>query len=104
MLRAASRALTEQKPQIFLDQFDTAMLGYKELEANVTLLTSEGPASSTLEIAGDQGTENQREIQVDWLLRVGTLAPKRAVLNLKLERRDGKWRIVALDRPGFFAR
>jgi hypothetical protein len=102
LLRAASQVLTEQKPEVFMDQFDDAMPGYKDLEANVTALTALGPVSSTLEIARDSDGLSRREIDVEWLLRVGALAPKRATLKLTLERRDGKWHIVALDRLEFF--
>jgi hypothetical protein len=102
-LRGATRALAEKQAEQFLGYFDRQMPGFPELQLNIAALVAAQGASSTIEIVTDSGDDQKRMMQIDWLLRAGAAPPKRAVLKIALERREGKWMITALDPVSFFA-
>ena len=102
MFRVAARALADRDVQGFLEQFDPAMKDYEELRRRAALLVAVEGAESSIEVVSDEGDNQRRLMQIDWLLRVGTGAPKRRVLSFTVERRERAWKITALDPVNFF--
>ena len=69
--------------------------GTQQLQAE----QSSGRAASS--VAGD---DKRRELEIDWLLRVGTGNSKRKILKFTVERRGRGWKITSLDAVEFFSR
>ena len=101
LFRVAAQALAERDVRGFLEQFDPAMKGYDVLRQRAALLMG---AESSVEIVRDEGDDRRREMQIDWLLRVGSGASKRRILNVTVERQGRAWKITALDPVEFFSR
>src|SRR5882762_3319176 len=76
IFRVAAEALAEPNVPRFLQQFDSAMKDYEALRQHVTLLVATDGAESSIETVSDEGDDQRREMQIDWLLRVGTGTPK----------------------------
>ena len=103
MFRTAARALAEQDVRRFLDQFDAGMKDFDVLRQRVTLLVASEGAESSIEVVRDDGDDQRREMQIDWVLRVGTGASKRRVVKFTVERRGRVWKITAADPVEFFS-
>lgn len=104
MFRVAAEALAERDVQGFLEQFDPAMKDYDALRQRATLLVATEGAESSIEVVRDAGDLQRRQMQVDWLLRVGPGAQKRRILSITVERRERGWKITALEPVEFFSR
>ena len=102
LFRTAARALADRDVPLFLEQFDREMKDYDVLRQRVTLLVAEEGAQSSIEVVRDEGDDKRRQMEIDWLLRVGTGTPKRRVLKFTVERRGRAWKITALDAVEFF--
>ena len=50
----------------------------------------------------DDGDENKRVLQLDWLLEIQDQRPRRKIVKCTIERVKGKWKITALDPIDFF--
>jgi hypothetical protein len=102
VFREVTQALAERQPERFLEQFDAEMPGFAALRRDVIALVATEAVSSTIEVVSDAGDDERRQMQIDWLLKTSTGAPRRAVLKMTLERRGRKWKITALDPAAFF--
>ena len=86
-------ALSESNAEGFLDAFDPAMPGYRDLRWNVSALTREAELQSSVEFLRNEGDDRGRAVEVDWILdivdRQNTAASKRREqrLTCRLERR-----------------
>jgi hypothetical protein len=87
----------------FLRNFDSAMPRYADLRAEIEDLVARGTISNAAEFVTDDGDENKRTLQIDWLLEIENQRPRREILKCTIERRDkGKWKITALAPVEFF--
>src|SRR5437868_13638985 len=91
VFKVAAETLAARDVPRFLEQFDPAMKDYDVLRQRVTLLVGEEGAESSIEVVTDEGNDQRREMQIDWLLRVGTGTPKRGMLKITVERRGRAW-------------
>jgi hypothetical protein len=64
---------------------------------------------STIEVVNDEGDDQKRSLDLDWLLviseknsAIGTNETRRKVLKCRIERRGKQWKIVALEPAEFF--
>jgi hypothetical protein len=93
----------------FLRAFDPAMPGYAKLRENATALVGQGEVQSIVEPDESSGDASRRELSLDWTLRVERgvtaigFAERKGTVKLTVEKRAGKWKIVAIDPPEFFA-
>lgn len=93
----------------FLKACDPEMPGYAALEGNVTALADAMEVTSSIEILRDEGGEQQRSVELDWLLQFrpkeasGELVRRRELVKCRLQRRKKKWLVVSLEPQGFFA-
>ena len=103
LLKSAAEALADQDPPAFLELFDRAMPGYAQLRAAIEALLAPSGVASTVEIVEDEGTDQARDMEIDWLLQAGRDRPRRAVLKCRVERRGRGWKFVKLEPVSFFA-
>jgi hypothetical protein len=93
----------------FLAAFDPAMPGYATLREDVTGLVAQGEVQSFLDPLVNEGSETRRSVEWAWTLRIrrGQDATSGVVreetVKAQVEKRSGKWRIVQLEPPRFFA-
>jgi hypothetical protein len=121
LLGEAAHQLAEGNAAAFMDCFDPKMAGYEELRVDVTALIEEaaspGPSNATqrggiassIEAVSDQGDDQTRSLEVDWILDIrqadGAMgaARRRERVKVRAARTGKKWRIVAFEPAGFFA-
>jgi len=104
----------------FLDCFDPKMPGYEQLREDVTALVGEAPPPtgattqrsgiySSVELVSDQGDDQSRSLELDWILDVRQLEGSVGVtrreerVKIRIAKSGKKWRIVAFEPAGFFA-
>jgi hypothetical protein len=109
LLQTAADALTNEDAGVFLDHFDHNMPQYSALRANVEGLLAAYQVESTVEIVSDEGDNEKRSLQLDWVLITeekavvrGAAATRRLILNCRIERRGKQWKITLLDPLDFF--
>ena len=96
-------SLAEGNSANFLSAFDRAMPGYDRMRAGVAALLQEGNLESYVELAGSQGDDRRRTLQLDWVLSVTRaetgieIFRRHRRVECRVERQGTKWRIVALD-------
>ena len=103
LFREAAEELTEQNARGFLDRFDRTISGYAQLKGDVEGLLIRGPLVSTLEFVSDEGNDQRRELQIDWLWRLEGGAPHRAIVKCRVERQGRAWKITRFEPVGLFS-
>ena len=101
-LRTLGVALAEGEPQQFLDKFDPAWSGYRQLHDDVTDLLTRFQVGSAIEVVSDQGDDQKRTLELDWLLTIEGVEERRKIVKCTIEKQGKKWRIVALDPASLF--
>ncbi len=106
---AAAEALTNDDSAAFLDQFDRNMPEYATLRSNIEGLLAAYEVGSTIEVVTDEGDDEKRIVQLDWLLVAseknavnGGQQTWRRIVKCRLEHRGKQWKITALDPLDFF--
>jgi hypothetical protein len=100
--RTAAEALADKDAMAFLDHFDTKMTGYDVLSSQVQALLERSEVSSSIEVVEDQGTDQKRTLQLDWLLRIDMDLPKRQIVKCSIEKQSRKWKITSFDPIDLF--
>jgi hypothetical protein len=120
LVSEAAHQLSEGNAAAFLDCFDPKMPGYEELRADVTALVGEAPPPtgattqrggiySSVELVSDQGDDQSRSLEVDWILDIRQLEGSVGVtrreerVKVRAAKTGKKWRIAAFEPAGFFA-
>ena len=57
---------------------------------------------SVIEIVTDEGDDQKRTMELDWILAVADEQPKRAIIKCSIARQGKKWKITALEPIEFF--
>ena len=105
---AAASLSAGSVPQ-FLKAFDPAMDGYAKLRENVTGLVALGDVQSLIDPLEDEGDDRRRMVLFRWTLRLrrgeqsASFIRREQVVKCSVEKKRGKWRIVALEPIEFFA-
>jgi hypothetical protein len=98
--------LSNKDSRAFLDHFDPKMPGYETLHYEIEGLVARDAIVSTIEIVtdtpGNRGDNQQREMDLDWVLTVDTDRPSRQIVKVRIEKQGKKWKIVALEPVEFF--
>jgi hypothetical protein len=101
-------ALTEVNVPKFMAAFNKDMPGYGTLENNVTALVKQAEVSSAIQPLSEDGDDQARSIDLDWVLEVrsleqdGPIVHRREVIHCELRREKKRWKIVALKPLEFF--
>jgi hypothetical protein len=106
---SAAEALINDDAAAFLDRFDGKMPGYAALQNNVTGLLAAYEVGATIEEVSDQGDDNKRTVELDWLLLASQKGAanspqetRRQVVKCTVERRGKQWKITSLEPVDFF--
>jgi hypothetical protein len=102
VFRSAAEALSQKNSSAFLDVFDGDMPGYLTLRDEIETLLSSSEVGSSIEIVSDEGDDQKRSLELDWILEVEDRKPRRQIVKVRLERRGKSWKITALDPIEFF--
>ncbi len=103
VFRAASEALANQDADAFLDQFDPKMPQYETLRDQIRELFGVAQEiGSTIDVITDEGDDQKRTLELDWLLKIDNDDARRQIVKCKVEKQGKKWKITALEPVEFF--
>ena len=102
LIRETAEDLSNEDSRGFLDHFDPKMPGYEALHYEIEGLLAQPDVISTIEIVTDKGDNQQRELELDWVLKVETERPRRQVVTIRVKKQGKKWKITMLDPVEFF--
>jgi hypothetical protein len=103
VFRAVTEALANQDTDAFLDQFDPKMPQYEKLRAEIQdLFGVAQEIGSTIDVITDEGSEEKRTLELDWLLKIDNAEPRRQIVKCQVEKQGKKWKITALEPVEFF--
>ena len=109
LFREAADALANDDSDMFLAKFDRNMAGYAAFRDEIVGLLAAHDVGSTIEAVNDEGDDQKRSLDLDWLLVIseknsvnGTKETRRRVLKCRIERQGKQWKIVALEPVEFF--
>jgi hypothetical protein len=101
-------ALSEGNAIEFMKGFDRAMVGYENLEANVTALLQQAQVQGSVELLRENGDDIARTVELDWFIEIvqqqdaGGSTRRRERISCRLVKRKKQWRIVSLQPLEFF--
>jgi len=109
LFREAAEALANDDANTFLAKFDRNMTGYASLRDEIVGLLAAHDVGSTIEVVNDEGDDQKRSLDLDWLLVIseknsanGQTETRRRVLKCQVERQGKQWKITALEPLDFF--
>jgi murein L,D-transpeptidase YcbB/YkuD len=103
VFRAVTEALANQDADAFLDQFDSKMPQYEKLRDEIQdLFGAAQEIGSTIDVITDEGEDQKRTLELDWLLKIDNNDPRRQIVKCQVEKQGKKWKITALDPVEFF--
>jgi hypothetical protein len=104
-----AEALANDDARGFLGKFDDGMHNYALLRDEVEALLGANEVGSTIEIVSDEGDEQKRVVQLDWLLFInaknvidGQKETRRQIIKCQVERRGRQWKITSIEPVEFF--
>jgi hypothetical protein len=109
LIRSAVDGLSAGSVEKFLSYFDRAMPGYDKLRFNVTGLNAQADISCNIEVRGNTGDDDARELTLDWILTLersdGTpgAIQRHQTVKVQMKKTGKTWKIVALDPVELFA-
>src|SRR5436309_7067411 len=81
VFRVVAEALANQNAESFLDQFDPKMPQYEKLRDEIQeLFGMAQEIGSTVDVIADEGDEEKRTLDLDWLLKIDNNAPRRQIV------------------------
>ena len=103
VFRDIAEALANRDAEAFLDQFDQQMPGYEKLRDEIReLLAVTQEIGTTVDVISDEGDEQKRSLELDWVLKFDTEDPRRQIVKCRAEKQGKKWKITALEPVEFF--
>jgi hypothetical protein len=107
--RTAAENLSDDNASAFLDHFDHSIPAYETIRSEIEGLLAAYDVGSSIEIVSDEGDDQKRMLQLDWLLIAtekgavnSTQQTRRQVVKCRIERQGKQWRITALEPVDFF--
>jgi len=103
VFRAVTEALANQDVDAFLDQFDRQMPDYEKLRDEIReLVGTAQEIGSTIDVIADEGDDEKRMLELDWLLKIDNGDARRQIVKCRVEKQGKKWKITALEPVEFF--
>jgi hypothetical protein len=109
LFREAADALANDDASTFLATFDRNMTGYAAFRDEIVGLLAAHDVGSTIEVVNDEGDDQKRSLDLDWLLVIseknsgsGQRETRRRVLKCRIERQGKGWKITGLEPVEFF--
>ena len=78
------------------------MPGYAQLKEDVEALLAKGYVVSTVEFVSDDGDQQRRDLELDWLWRLSGGAPHRSIVKCRVERAGRSWKITRFEPIAVF--
>jgi hypothetical protein len=109
LLTRVAAALSQGNLTDFLDAFDRSMPGYQTLERNAAALLRQYEVQSSIELLREETSGASRAVELDWFLQLeeqrdaGAVTRRRERVHCRLEKREKKWKITAVEPLAFFA-
>jgi hypothetical protein len=109
LFASMAQALSAGNPTDFLAPFDRRMPDYRKLETQIFALLNQAEVTSSVELLQDQGDDQRRRVELDWILEIRSDLPagpserRRQLLKAVLTRQGKSWKIVSLEPLSFFA-
>jgi hypothetical protein len=101
-LRMLADSLSQGDSDGFLAKFDYKMPGYQTLRNEIEVLSQTEGVGSAIEVLSDEGDNQKRALDLDWVLEIADERPRRDSVHCELEREGKQWKIVKLDPVEFF--
>jgi ketosteroid isomerase-like protein len=107
-LSDVATALSAGDPEAAMAPFDKSFADYATLSGFFQALTKAFQVASEVDVLEEEDNETETIVSTDWTLTLtdlGTDATVRrnATVKLRLQRKDGKWKIVDLAPVEFFS-
>jgi len=103
VFREIAEALANRDADAFLDQFDRQIPEYEKLRDEIReLLAVTQEIGTTMDVISDEGDEQKRSLELDWVLKFDTEDPRRQIVKCRAEKQGKKWKITALEPVEFF--
>jgi len=100
--RGTAEALANKDTSGFMEKFDPKMPGFAKLRDDVETLVTRADVGSAIEVVKDDGDDQKRVLELDWLLEIEKEPHRRLIVKCSIERRGKKWKITALEPIDFF--
>jgi hypothetical protein len=105
VFRGVSEALANRDAEAFLGQFDREMPEYDKLRDEIQeLFGMAQEIGSTVDVITDEGSDEKRTLELDWLLKIDNDEPRRQIVKCQVEKQGKKWKITALAPVEFFSK
>jgi hypothetical protein len=102
LFRSLAEELADQNAPGFLDHLDREMPSYAQLREDVEALLARGYVVSSIDFTADEGDEDRRDVELDWLWRLNGGPPHRVLVKCRVERRGRGWKITRLEPADAF--
>jgi len=103
VFRDIAEALANRDADTFLEQFDRQMPDYETLRAEIReLLAVTQEIGTTVDVISDEGDEQKRSLELDWVLKLDTAAPRRQIVKCQIQKQGKKWKITRMEPVEFF--
>jgi hypothetical protein len=109
LIGSLASSLTNGSGDDFLRAFDRSMPGFEQLRTNVNALISQADVQSSIDPVSNEGDDQKRTVEVDWLMRmtghdsVSAAVKREERVKCRFEKQGKRWRIVMLEPLSFFA-
>ena len=109
LFASMASALSESNAEVFLRAIDPSMPGYARFAANIEALAAQNSLTNSVEITKQESDGGVQVVELDWLLQITGKGDshvslrREQMVKCRLEKRQKKWRIVALELLDFFA-
>ena len=105
VFRGMAEALANRDAEAFFDQLDPRMPEYQTLHGEIQeLVAVTKEIGSTIDAISDEGDDQKRTLELDWLLKIDTEDPRRQTVKCQVEKQGRKWKITKLEPVKFFRR
>lgn len=103
VFREIAEALANRDADAFLGQFDRQMPDYEKLRDEIReLLAVTQEIGSTIDVIADEGDDQKRSLELDWLLKIDTDEPRRQIVKCQIQKQGKNWKITRLEPVEFF--
>ncbi len=109
LLTVMASALSDNKPDEFMNAFHREMPGYQDLRANIFDLLLAYEIQTSIEVLNEEGDNLSRSVELDWFLEIvekqdtAAVTRRREIVRCRLSKQQKKWRITFLEPLSFFA-
>lgn len=102
LFRSIAEELTDQDAGSFLSHFDPKMPGFGQFREDVEALLARTPIASTIEFVTDEGDDEHRNLEIDWLMHPSGGPQIRTLVKCRVQRQARAWKITRFEPVDLF--